>query len=247
MKTALSKVILILALLGLPYAAMADVYDDAVANAARPAADRERDAGSKPAEIMRFAGVKAGDTVMDLLAAGGYYTELLAAVAGPTGNVLMQNNTAYRGFVGAPIDERVAGGRLANVTSIQGELEALDIPQGSVDVVWASMTYHDAYFVSEGWTVTADTFFAGVNKVLKPGGTVLIIDHHGRSGTGSSEAGTLHRIDAAFARADFEAHGYTFVGSSSVLENTTDDMTKSVFDPAVQGTTSRFVYKFTRP
>jgi predicted methyltransferase len=68
-----------------------------------------------------------------------------------------------------------------------------------------------------------------------------------RSGTGSSEAGSLHRIDPAFARSDFEAHGYAFVRSSSVLENTTDDMTKSVFDPAVQGSTSRFIYKFTRP
>src|SRR5688500_1702076 len=39
----------------------------AVANPDRPAADKERDAARKPAEMLEFAGVKQGDVVVELI------------------------------------------------------------------------------------------------------------------------------------------------------------------------------------
>ena len=60
-----------------------------------PTTDRERDARDKPAEVLAFAGVKPGMTVVDMFAGGGYYTELLAGVVGPNGKVLAVNNVPY--------------------------------------------------------------------------------------------------------------------------------------------------------
>ena len=224
----------------------ADVYDDAVANPNRPAEDRERDASSKPAEVMRFAGVKAGDVVVDLFGGGGYNTELLAAVVGSSGKVYLHNNAGYVGFAGEAIGQRVAGGRLPNVQRMDAAGEVLPLLADEVDVIWISLAYHDAYWVNDGWTVTAETLFPSILRVLKPGGTVIVIDHHAPAGTGSTHAGDLHRIDAAFARQDVENHGFRFVSESPVLENPDDSLTVNVFDPSIQGNTSRFVYRFTK-
>ena len=76
MKTSLLSCLL---LISLPiFAADPTPIEKAVASPERTAADRERDARDKPAEVMAFAGVKPGMVVADIFAAGGYYTELLA-------------------------------------------------------------------------------------------------------------------------------------------------------------------------
>lgn len=245
MRTFRSRLLLTLALLCPATAAFADVYDEAVTNSYRPTADHERDAANQPAQLMRFAGVKAGDTVLDMFAGGGYFSELLAYVVGSDGLVLMHNNLVYQGFAGEGIQTRLADGRLHNVRSLFAELEDMGLPPQSVDVIWLSMAYHDVYYFAEGWTVTPQTFFPALRQVLKPDGKVIVIDHRGKTGTGSSLGNTLHRIDPEFAKADFAAHGFRFVKETDVLENAEDDLSKSVFDPAIQGKTARFVYQFT--
>ena len=57
----------------------------------------------------------------------------------------------------------------------------------------------------------------------------------------------LHRIDADYAKQDIINRGFRFIGSNDLLENPDDDLSKSVFDPAVRFNTSRFVYKFMKP
>ena len=59
----------------------------AVADPARPQADRDRDADRKPAESVAFAGVKPGQTVADLIPGSGYFTRIFSAVVGPNGHV----------------------------------------------------------------------------------------------------------------------------------------------------------------
>ncbi len=58
---------------------------DLVASPDRSAADRKNDERRKPVEMLEFIGVKPGGTALDLSAAGGYTTELLARAIGPTG------------------------------------------------------------------------------------------------------------------------------------------------------------------
>ena len=64
------------------------------------------------------------------------------------------------------------------------------------------------------------------------------------AGTGKAAVQALHRIDAEFAREDIERFGFTLQARSPLLENAQDDLTKSVFDPAIKGKTSRFAYRF---
>src|SRR5512137_2433557 len=69
--------------------AKADIYDAAVAHAGRSAEDLKRDAIDHPAEVLRLSGIGPGMRVGDLLAAGGYYSELLSFIVGSRGEVLM--------------------------------------------------------------------------------------------------------------------------------------------------------------
>lgn len=227
--------------------ASADIYDDAVANPARPMADHARDESFKPAQVLRFAGVKPGDIALDMFAGGGYFSELLGGIVGNSGKVYMQNNGAYLSFSSDAIEARLAGNRLPNVQRLDAELDALDVPAQSVDLIVLSMAYHDVYYSADGWTVTPETFYPALQYLLKPGGSIIILDHLGTIGTGSSLGNTLHRIDPEFTKADFIAHGFAFVEESEVLKNPNDDLSLSVFDDQIQGKTSKFVFKFTRP
>ena len=58
-----------------------------IASPDRSAADRENDVRRKPADMLAFIGVRPGMVAMDLSAAGGYTTELLARAVGLGGRV----------------------------------------------------------------------------------------------------------------------------------------------------------------
>src|ERR1700694_4780567 len=57
----------------------------------RSAADRTNDIRRKPDQMLAFIGVRPGMLAVDLSAAGGYTTELLARAVGPTGRVYGQS------------------------------------------------------------------------------------------------------------------------------------------------------------
>jgi hypothetical protein len=59
-----------------------------VASPDRSAADRTNDLRRKPEEMLLFIGIHPGITALDLSAAGGYTTELLARAIGPVGHRL---------------------------------------------------------------------------------------------------------------------------------------------------------------
>src|SRR5947208_14692237 len=57
----------------------------------RTAADRTNDLRRKPEQMLGFIGIRPGSVALDLSAAGGYTTELLARSIGPTGKVYGQS------------------------------------------------------------------------------------------------------------------------------------------------------------
>jgi predicted methyltransferase len=65
-----------------------------LASPTRSAEDKERDARDKPAEVLALAGFERGDTVADVFAGGGYYSEILAGIVGPEGQVLLATTPA---------------------------------------------------------------------------------------------------------------------------------------------------------
>ena len=219
-------------------------------NPARSAADRERDARDKPADVLALAHFKRGDTVADLLSGGGYYAEILSGIVGPSGKVLLVNNPGYEAFGKKGLATRLAGDRLPNVQHIVGPSDALGMPDASLDGAVIVMSYHDLYWVDEkeGWPkVDAGQFLDQVVRALKPGGVLLVVDHSAKDGSGNGDTQALHRIEEKFAIADFRRHGLQWEAAIPVLRNPADDRSKNVFDPAIRGKTDRFVHLYRKP
>ena len=233
--------------LTLPAFAADDPIAASIANPARTAADRERDARDKPAEVMAFAGVKPGMTVIDLFSAGGYWTELLAGAVGPTGKVLAVNNVPYAQYSKEDIKKRFGDNHMANVEQHLVEASHMYLPPKAADLVVIVMSYHDVYWIDEkeGWAqIDTDGFNASLKSMLKPGGKLLIVDHNAPAGTGKEEAGKVHRLNEEWVKKALTSAGFVFEKSYDGLRNPQDDYTKHVYDPAVKGKTDRYVLLF---
>ena len=221
---------------------------DAVAHPDRSDEDRARDATSKPAEVLAFLGLEEGMQVADLMAGGGYYSEIIARAVGSTGHVTAFNNTGYASFAGDAPKQRFAG-RLDNVTYSVAEAEAMALPTG-LDLVIMVMSFHDVYWVApeRGWNkIDTAKFNAQIFDALKPGGVLAIVDHAAMDGSGIEAVGTLHRIDQAFVVDELTGVGFELSATSDVLRNADDPRTALVFDPSIRRKTDRFVLKFVKP
>ena len=226
------------------------IYELAVASPARTDADRERDAGRKPGQVLEFFGIAPGMTVLDMFSGGGYYTEMLSHIVGADGKVVAHTNAAYAGFVGDETVNRYADDRLANVEILLAENNELELPAAEFDSVMLILTYHDIYYVDvdNGWPqIDGAKFLAELKNGLKPGGMLAVVDHNAEAGSPRETGGTLHRIDRQIVIDELEAAGFVLEASSDVLRNSEDDYSKGVFDPGIRGKSDRFVLKFRKP
>jgi predicted methyltransferase len=224
----------------------ADDYDAALSHAGRPAADSARDAIDHPADMLRLAGIKPGMTVADVLAGDGYYSELTSYVVGPKGHVLLINNLAFDNWSQPALKDRVAGGRLANVAQQTVDLNDMKLAPASLDAVLLVKVYHDMYWVDttpkSPWPkIDVGSVLDQLAKALKPGGTLLLIDHSAKAGRGKDDAGGLHRIEESFAVQDFAAHGFKVVAKSDLLRRPDDARDLVSYKGPAVGKTDRFV------
>ena len=214
----------------------------------RSAKDREQDDKRKPFEVLRFAGVKPGEKVIDMFSASGWYAELLSRAVGPSGHVLAQNPPAVLARFGdKPITERLAANRLPNVERLDKDLNAMGLRKASLDGAMINLVFHDFYWI----TTDVDGVLADLHAALKPGAWVAVIDHSAPAGTRDSfakDARGQHRIDEDFVKERFAKAGFTLEAQSDVLRNPADARTDAFFAPSMQGkTTDKFVLRFRRP
>jgi predicted methyltransferase len=216
----------------------------------RLVADAGRDVERKPAEVLAFSKIMTGNTVFEMEAGGGYYTELLSRAVGPDGKVHMQAPAEFEEFYKADQDVRLADSRLPNVVTTQSHFDQLDAPDASVDVVTWFQGPHEVYFkppnAPEGFGDAAGSH-AEVMRILKPGGYYVVMDHAAAAGAPETTGGDLHRIDPAIIKASIEAAGFVLEEESALLANPADDYTKGVFDPAVRGKTDQFLLRYRKP
>ena len=218
----------------------------ALADKGRPAADAARDAVRKPGELLAFGGVKSGGKVADLIMGGGYFTRILAAAVGSTGQVYAYQPTEFIQFsANYGVQQTAVAAAYANVTPLTSPFSAFDLPDG-LDLVLTVQNYHDLHlkpFAAD----TAAKVNAEVFKSLKPGGVYLVVDHEGAPGSGLAAADTVHRLEASVARKEIEAAGFKFDSESAMLRDASDAHTANVFDPAIRGKTDQWVMKFKKP
>jgi predicted methyltransferase len=202
--------------------------------------------------VLAFFGVRPGMTVLDLNAATGWYTEILARIVKPSGRVIAHNHPGARTTLSTDaLEARYGRNRLPNVEQIFVRHDELRLPLVSLDVVLMSMVYHDTYWHRDGvdWgPIDRQALLKALREALKPGGIVGVVDHYAAAGRDPFESVmAVHRIDPAVVRRDFAAAGFVLDGELDALRAANDDHSLSVFDAAVVGRTDRFVLRFRKP
>jgi predicted methyltransferase len=214
----------------------------------RTAEDRALDAGRKADQVLSFFGIAPGMRVAELGASGGYTSELLARVVGPSGKVYGQNIRVFlQRFAEKPWSERLAKPVMANVVRVDRELEDPLPPEAiELDAVLSILIYHDTVWLG----TDRDRMNRAVFAALKPGGVYGIVDHSGREGTGTTETQTLHRIEEKVLKEEVLRAGFVLDGEADFLKNPADTRDWSASPHAAgerRGTTDRFVLRFKKP
>ena len=242
-----------------------------VASPDRSAADRTNDQRRHPEDLLMFIGAKPGWTALDVSTGGGYTTELLSRVIGPTGIVWAQSRprttptpkpAAPEGGAPAPVgmpapmrtpadvladraaSMKAAGVQAAPIAYVARPFEdpvPPEVANGGLDLVTLMFNYHDLGFMG----VNRAAMDAAIFRGLKPGGIFVIADHAGRPGTGISESGTLHRIEESFLRAEVEAAGFRLQAEGDFLRNPNDPRDQNTPNPPQPK--DEFVLKFVKP
>jgi predicted methyltransferase len=215
-----------------------------VASPDRSSADRGNDLRRKPAEMLGFIGVRPGMVALDLSAGGGYTTELLARAAGPTGRVYAQSLPRADRPAPPALVARASNPQAGHIVVVVQRFETPIPPEvgaNGLDLVTLMFNYHDLGHMGVDRAQMNRAVFAA----LKPGGVFVVADHSGRPGTGISEAGTLHRIEEAFLRAEVESAGFRVLASGDFLRNPGDPRDRETPDPPQPK--DEFVIKFVKP
>jgi len=233
--------------LGMAFADESAMLAGELANApGRSDKDKARDVQRKPDQILTFLGLRSGDTVLDIWAASGWYTEVLSIAVGPEGKVYAQNPQSVLQFRDGANDKaltaRLADTRLPNVTRLDEEMANTSITPAGVDFAITALNFHDVY--NRGGPEAAANLLESVFAVLKPGGTFGIIDH---AGDADADNTALHRIEPTLVKKAATDAGFIVEAESDLLAHPEDDHTKKVFDPSLRGETDRFVLRLRKP
>jgi predicted methyltransferase len=208
------------------------------------------DQSRKPAEILRFLGLRRGMNVIDLFGGNKYWSEIIAPAVGPKGKVVVWEPAQ---FFDSDSKAKFAEftSRNPNVSIVSTPFEAPSMPKDFADFVMLNLNYHDTYWQNAKYGIPRmepAAFLKAVYAAMKPGAVIGVIDHVADPNDNTrATVDKLHRIDPNVVKADFRRAGFQLVASSAMLRNRADDHRLLVFDPKIKGHTDRFVFKFKKP
>ena len=212
-------------------------YDSVISSPVRTDQDRRMDASRHPAQFLPFTQVQPGMRVLDVSAGAGYTSQLLALAVGSNGVVWAQTPRP-----GPALTKRLQEHPQANLVIVTRPFDD-PVPEeaSNLDLVTIVLNYHDITYLPVDRARMNRSLFAA----LKPGGHLVIVDHSGRSGTGTSEGKTLHRIDEAVVLSEVRQAGFVLEAEGDFLRNPADSRTESSSEPAVP--TDKFALRFVKP
>jgi len=194
----------------------------------RPADNIARNRHRHPVGTLHFLGLEADMTVMEIWPSSGWYTEVLAPVMRDTGKLRV---AAYDTSIeGQPeyryrLHKRLLGKFEAHpgiydqveiVPYSPPHSEDLGEPE-SVDMVVTFRNLHG--WVQDG---IAAQIFADFFSVLKPGGTLGIVQHRADAGADPLKSAEQGYVPESHVREIAESAGFVFAASSQVNANPAD-------------------------
>lgn len=215
--------------------------------------DQQYDDARQPGELLAFAQIDRGEAVGDFIMGGGYLTRLLATAVGADGRVYAFQPEEFIAFRPEYADEQDAAvapyadndGNPVRVFPLRAPLVEPGWPE-QLDTIITVMNFHDLYLQDfpEG---TAEQAITMLYDSLKPGGTLVVVDHLAAEGGGVEAANMLHRMDADMALTALTDAGFVLEEESSLYSRPDDPRTANVFDEEIRGSTDQFAWRLRKP
>ena len=222
----------------------------AVASPDRSADNVKLDESRKPAEVLKFLGLRSGMRVADPFGGNFYWAEITGRAVGPHGHVTVWQPQQF--YTQKTYDTyQAVQAKEPNVWLRMSPMESPDIPAGKYDFMLINMDYHDIYWENAKRGIPRmdpGEWLKTIYAAMKPGATVGVIDHVANPNDDTrATVEKYHRIDPNVVKADFKRAGFQLVATSDMLRNPADPHDVLVFDPSIRGKTDRFVFKFRKP
>ena len=225
-----------------------ETISGSIENADRAAANRDRDEARKPTEMLAFISLESGDIVLDYGSGGGYWAELFSSDVGEDGKIYAHQRAGER------FDSRKEAltaqlAPFANIELLPLESGApLPIDDNSVDVVMLSYIYHHLHYAEgagEAFPASSAALLTEFSRVLKPGGTFIVIEHVAIDRSTRAQSAGWHRTPPDTAKADVTGVGFEFVDEApDMYMNPDDDLMNVWFETGLSGKTTTFVHKY---
>jgi predicted methyltransferase len=192
----------------------------AIAAPTRTPANTARDRYRHPLETLTFFDVRPTDTVVELIPASGWYTEILAPYLKAKG--------AYYAAAPLPNGHKGVQALIAKDPATYGAIKLAAFPAqpgetavlaGSADVVLTFRNIHNMRF---GGVDKAQAGFDAMFAMLKPGGTLGVVEHRlpeARDSAAEEKSGYM-KVSSVVGFA--KQAGFELVGQSEVNANPKD-------------------------
>jgi predicted methyltransferase len=210
--------------------AMTQTYEVALAAAAasptRTPARVGRDRYRNPVETLSFFGVRPSDTVVEIWPGGGWYTEILAPyLAAGGGRLILATPDGQLGGVAKLREAHPAVyGNLTTVTFPAFDPTAQRLPDGTADVVVTFRNVHNwrmGYLRDDKADYSAEAF-RQIYAMLRPGGTLGIVDHRLPEGASDERERNSGYIKESTVKRLAREAGFQLVAESQVNANPND-------------------------
>lgn len=199
----------------------------AIAGGWRDPANVARDAYRHPQQTLDFFGIAPDQTVIEITPGGGWYAEILAPYLRDGGHYVaavwddaIEGQPGYRYRLNQELREKFAGNAAIYGTP---EVRVFDPkapafgPAASADAV---LTFRNAH----NWVAAGDgaAYFKAFFDVLKPGGTLGVVDHRAKPGTDADTMNKSGYITEELVIELASAAGFQLAGKSEVNANPAD-------------------------
>lgn len=160
----------------------------------------ERDLWQHPAEVLDALNLGPGGIVADVGAGAGYFTFHLAERVGPTGKVYAEDI----------LDEELAKIRAAaakrhfpQIETIRGTASDPRLPADMLDAILIVNAFHEME--------NFNAMLQALNRSLKPGGLLAIIEAEDKIGDSREAYQKRHRMPEEIVRQDAARNGFHFL------------------------------------
>lgn len=196
----------------------ASPLDSALGAPTRTPANVARDKYRHPKETLSFFGVSPAQSVVELWPGGGWYTEILAPYLAGSGALTVvppagRNDERIR----TKIASDPAYGKVQVTTFTAGQ--PTSIADGSADVV---LTFRNVHSWLGGDAPIADQVFAEAFRMLKPGGTLGVVEHRLPESADEALQMSSGYVKVSTVQTLAEKAGFRLVASSEINANPKD-------------------------